>query len=272
MQIITNNKNTNSATTINSIEEDTSRDLVDNANTTENKDIDNDEFTKGVKSAILEVKKDLEDKGISSEPDSKEQADDSVNVDKHTEDDPLLRVASKKNGIVDNDKNNNAEKDSHKIVISDEHKSAFIHSIITGERYTELFQMFGKNFIIKIRSRTNEETEAIQAYLRQMISRDKIRTDYDYSELVRKLLCLAQVEEINGVKYHEMAKPLFFEETDTGRTPPAWEKDLAIWEKKQDAIISVLIKCIVDFEARYWSMVNKSDDENFWLPGESTGE
>ena len=79
-------------------------------------------------------------------------------------------------------------------------------------------------------------------------------------------------KEINGVKYREMASPLFFEETPKNLFRPGWEADLPIWEKKPDALVSIVIKCIVNFEARYWAMVRKSDDENFWLPGESTGE
>jgi len=82
----------------------------------------------------------------------------------------------------------------------------------------------------------------------------------------------AQVKEVNGVRYDELKGPLFATETEDGRTEPGWVKQLEIWDRQSNALAVTLIKCVVEFEARYWFMVENSQDTNFWNRGESTAE
>ena len=211
---------------------------------------------------------------------SERQADDAVDSDdgvggsadinENTESDPLLSVAEEHDDTGLTDALEDIKADM--AVVTQNHKDAFIESVITGKRYVEYFSLFNGKVTLKIRARSVQETDAISAYARRMIATDKVKVDYEYSALMRKLLALAQVEEMNGVKNPPMEAPLFFEETEEGINPPAWEKRLKVWGDKPEAILIAVVRCILEFEARYWHMIRNVKDENFWQPGESTGE
>ena len=152
------------------------------------------------------------------------------------------------------------------------HKEAFLDSVVSGGRYVEEFRIFGGRMSVRVRSRTNAETDALESYLRRQIALSAVSYESEYSSLTRRLLMVAQVAEVDGVEYPEMAAPLKYVETPEGLTPPAWEPSLGMWASKPDAVVAAISGCIMEFEARYWKMISMSRDENFWLSGESTGE
>lgn len=201
----------------------------------------------------------------------------SVEVQSNTDDDPLLKSATQSGDGPEfhaDDRLGNVQAQLDKVAASilPEHKRAFADSLITGERYTESFNLLGGKLHLVIRSRSSAETEAITAYARRMVVTDKIRTDYDYSALMRKLLAVAQVDEINGAKQPIMEDPLLFTETSEKLEPPAWEHRIKAWGDRPEAILSAVIRCILEFEARYWEMIRKVNDTDFWLPAGPTGE
>lgn len=152
------------------------------------------------------------------------------------------------------------------------HREEFLDAVVSGRRYVETFKLYGGRLVLKIRCRSADETEALEAYARRKVSSGEVKYANEYSALMRKLLMTAQVAEVNGVEYEEMKAPYKFVETADGLVPPAWESQLSVWDGRTDAWISAVVGAIAEFEARYWRMVSMSSDENFWDPGESTGE
>lgn len=242
-------------------------------------------FNEGMRTALAEVESEEAEKVSAENPapanepseDGLPEADDPVDVEEHLASDPFLAAASGDGQKYHEDARLTSDEGGFalagtEVKVEEQHKAAFVESVLTGRRYVETFSLLGGKLVIRVRSRSTEETEAIQAYVRKNASSGALLTDYDYSSLMRKLLAVAQVEEINGVKYPEMARPLFFTEDEEGRTPPAWEGLLGAWSAKPEYILSMVTKCILEFEARYWHLIKNVDDVNFWEPGESTGK
>lgn len=242
-------------------------------------DTDNTEFTKAVQKSILAVRE-----RIASDPEAAVDPDDpmpgvkagsQVSVDDEISQDSDLEAASKISDATAFHEDPRLADISERVrntVIEQRHKDAFVDSVVTGQRYTETFDLLNGRIRLVIRSRSSYETEAMTAYARRMVITDKVRTDYDYSCLMRKLMAVAQVEELNGVKYPVMQEPLFFVETDKELVPPAWEGSVKLWGDKPEAILTMVMQCILEFETRYWNMVRKVSDRDFWVPAESTGQ
>lgn len=197
----------------------------------------------------------------------------SADVEGQAKKDPLLEAAS---GMDSRDavKPGASLDDAHgrNAPIEPRHKEAFTESVLSGDRYREGFELLGGRVRLVIRSRSNIETDAIMAYLRRMVSTDRIRTDYEYSAMTRRLLAIAQVEEINGVKCPVMEEPLFFKETADRLVPPGWEPRIRQWDERPESVLASVVRCILEFEARYWEMIRHVDDEGFWAPDGSTGK
>lgn len=234
------------------------------------------EFTKAVRKSIEAVREQ-----IASDPASAVDPDDplpgvpkTADVDANVKEDPVLNAAA---GEADPGFHSDARLAEKELAaaaaeILPAHKRAFTESLITGERYTEDFSLLGGRMSVRIRSRSSAETEAITAYARRMVVTGKVRTDYDYSALMRKILAVAQVDEINGVKQPRMEEPLFFTETREELVPPGWEPRIKAWGDKPEAILAAVVRCVLEFEARYWEMIRKVNDTDFWVPAGPTGE
>lgn len=195
---------------------------------------------------------------------------DKIDIEAHKKDDPLLQAA----GDMSSSSISKAKEmlaGNVEALVKKEHKDEFLRCLVTGERYTERFSLFGGSLIAVIRCRSVDETDAIDTYMRRKVAIGDIRYDAEYANLMRLVLITAQVQELNGVQYGTLKAPLKFVETKDAMNPPAWEEDLAIWRAKPDVIISALTGAVLEFEARYWHMVGHSTDVNFWKPGESTG-
>lgn len=216
------------------------------------------DYEKAVVSSFAEADKE-EAEQIAAEA-KKKDVEAKVDVAAHTAEDPLLESAAG-TGVA-----------NEPVKITKEQKDAFCMALITNARYTENFSLFGGKVTAKIRSRTLEETDSIEAYLRYKVSSGVIRTAFDYSNLARKILLTAQVQEFNGVKYDEMARPMSIREDKDGVKLPAWEEQLDIWGRQSNAVAVALTRCLAEFEARYWFMVKNANDTDFWDRGESTVE
>lgn len=195
---------------------------------------------------------------------------DKIDVEAHKKDDPLLQAAGDMSGSSLS-KAKELIAGNIEALVSKEHKDEFLRCLVTGERYTERFSLFGGALKAVIRCRSVDETDAIDTYMRRKVAIGDIRYDAEYANLMRLVLITAQVQEINGVTYGTLRAPLKFVETKESMEPPAWEEDLAKWKARPDVIISALTGAVLEFEARYWHMVGHSTDVNFWNPGESTG-
>lgn len=158
------------------------------------------------------------------------------------------------------------------VVISDADKAAFLDSIVSGSRFESTTYLFGGRLKLKLRSRSLEETEAILSFLHRTGVKGELVTKADVSNAALTALLVAQVKELGDVSFDEMRRPLKYVETADGVKDPGWVKDLKIWNKKPEALCSAIGAALVDFEAKYWKMVDEAKNENFWNPGGSTGK
>jgi len=185
---------------------------------------------------------------------------DGVDVKGRVDSDPLLK-STPVSGM-----------DLSPVSVTQEQKDAFIDSIVANDRYTEKFELFGGRVSATIRSRTLEETDAIESWLRRKVALDEIKTASDYGNAAREVLLAAQVAEVDGVSYDELKGPMRSTETPSGVKDPGWVEQAYMWGKKPVALCVALTRCIAEFEARYWYFVENAKDVNFWSRGESTAE
>lgn len=218
------------------------------------------EYGQAVLSAFKEADDEerAEAKKAAEEAKARMEAASTIDVKKHSAGDGLLALASGTAGAAE------------KATITKQNKDDFCSCLISNSRYTEKFSLFGGKVSLTIRSRTLEETDSIEAYLRWMAATGGVYTAADYSNLARNILLAAQVQEMNGVSYPELKGPMRMTEVDGKREPPGWLPQLETWGKMADAVALAVIRCVVEFEARYWFMVENAKDANFWLHGEST--
>lgn len=198
-----------------------------------------------------------------AEEDKEKDNSPEIDVQKHVDSDPLLKAA------VALDPATTA---ATTIKVSEEQRNRFLDCVVTGDRYTETFDLYGGRVHGKIRCRSLDETEAIEAYIRRQVITRKIVSQAEYTSFVRRALLSAQIEELNGVKFPELEKPLFATETEEGLVQPGWLGRLDKWGTNPDALVVTLVGKILDFEARYWAMIRSSENENFWKTGEFTEE
>jgi len=151
------------------------------------------------------------------------------------------------------------------LMISPEEKANFIDAMITGERYTQRFSLFGGKVNVVVRSRTAAETHALYSYIRYTLSGkggenaySRVEGDMAYVPLV------AQIAELNGRSFPEMKTPLTFEELDGKIVEPGWYEDFKAWKAKPEGLTSALISCVQLFEYKYWTMTKEASNKNFW--------
>jgi len=174
------------------------------------------------------------------------------------------------NTVANRLKINSDQYDPGDLVITPEEKAAFIGAMITGERYTQTFRLFGGKVTVKIRSRTADETYALYAYIRHTLAKDgpdslgAVEGDMAYVPLV------AQVAEINGTVFPEMKTPLTYTESDGKEIEPGWYGAFKAWKAKPEGLTSALISCVQLFEYKYWTMTREAANKNFWNSDTST--
>lgn len=149
------------------------------------------------------------------------------------------------------------------LVITAAEKSGFINSMITGERYIQEYSIFGGKINVKIRSRTNKETQAMYSYMRHVLDDNRsnvisLESDMPY------ILLVSQIEEINGVKFPEMKAPYCYTSSAGKVEDPGWFEDLKAWKDKPEGLTNALINRVQLFEYKYWTMVTEASNKNFW--------
>lgn len=159
-----------------------------------------------------------------------------------------------------------------KVEVTAQDKTDFLNAVVTGERYTSRVSLFNGRVNVKFRARSLSETEAIMAYMQHEGLSGTFTTQASVQDAALLALLVAQVAELNGVEYTEMKAPLLYQDSLNGQKPPAWAADLEVWRAKPEALVSALGDALVQFEAKYWTMVKASGDENFWNPDGSTGK
>lgn len=158
---------------------------------------------------------------------------------------------------------------AEELVITPKEKQAFLDSLVTGGRYTQAYDIFGGRVHVVVRNRTTDETNAMYAYVRYALSRPGNTTASVDSQLPFVPL-VAQIEEINGVKYPEMKAPYTFVEDKGVTTEPGWYEDFLAWVKKPEGLTSALVNRIQLFEYKYWTMVKEASNADFWKTDTST--
>lgn len=234
--------------------------LNQTANTSTAQKIEKSEYTKNVEQAFSEINAMYQDEARKTRQSAPVDLDPDINLDDYVDKDYIINTIKGKS------------KTDKKIKISQEQKDKFCTSLIDNSRYTEVFELLGGKLNIEIRSRTLEETQAIEDYLRYIVSTGQVSELPAYTALAQRILLTAQVSKINNVTYETLKSPLYQVETKDGRSDPGWLEQTKLWLKKSDAVSAMIIQCIIEFEARYWFMVVNAHDTNFWLHGESTVE
>ena len=165
---------------------------------------------------------------------------------------------------------NSSQYDPSDLVITPEEKLAFIDAMISGSRYTQTFKLFGGKLVVTVRSRTADETHAMYAYIRHVLSGNDaagfnaVEGDMAYVPLV------AQIAEMNGTAFPEMKTPLLYTMSDGKEQEPGWYGDFKAWKAKPEGLTSALVSCIQLFEYKYWTMTMEASDKNFWNSDTST--
>lgn len=189
-----------------------------------------------------------------------------ADVEKTKKADGLLQETAN----VENEAKNLVDRKDTEVEITTRDKMEFLEAVTTGSRYKSTAYLFGGRVKVRFRSRSVEETEAILSYMHRSGIGGDFVTKADVSDAALAALLVAQVDEIDGVEYTEMKKPLKYTETIDGIKEPGWIQDLEMWRRKPEYFVAALGDALVAFEAKYWEMVRASKDENFWSPGGST--
>lgn len=151
-----------------------------------------------------------------------------------------------------------------KIIIADD-KIRFIDSIVQNTRFTKDYSLFGGKVTLTLRSLTNDEVNAMSAWIINNGSNDSSGI---LSGRYRKYLAAAQVEMLNGVKMPPLEDPLYATLDKNGKTTidPGWVSRKEYWENMSMGLFGAIIKCIEDFDSLYASLCAKAEDSNFWNP------
>jgi hypothetical protein len=212
-----------------------------------------------------------------ADDDSNDRGELVANVDKHIAGSDVLSTVFKNGPGVDTsvaDKKNG----DRIVVVSDVEKEKFLDSVVSGKRYEEDISLMSGKLNVKFRSRSAIESEAIDAFLRDGVVSGRINNQIVYADTMRFCLLAAGVASLNGETFPtitdaaEGREHLFKTATKDGTKPPKWMWLYEKWRDMTEIIVAILIDAYFEYEAKYWRMIEKSRDENFWNAAESTGE
>lgn len=151
------------------------------------------------------------------------------------------------------------------VTITPEDKVAFLDSVMTNSRFTKRYRLFGGRMDITVRSLTQDELSALAAWAYKQAISDP---SWHLSGRGRRYALSAQVAMFNGIELPPLEEPLYASVEADGKTlkPPAWVERDNFWCGQSAGVVSAVLKCITDFDARYQILCNKAEDENFWNP------
>lgn len=144
-------------------------------------------------------------------------------------------------------------------------KVAFLDSVVNNSRFTRKYSLFGGKLTFTLRSLTNDEVNALSAWMLKSGSNDSTGI---VSGRYRKYLVAAQVEMFNGTQMPPLEEPLFETLDADGKTTvkPGWISRSTFWDDLPVGVFTAIMNSITDFDARYSMLCAKADDSNFWLP------
>ena len=158
------------------------------------------------------------------------------------------------------------------IELTEADKEAFIESLISGERHTQDFALYGGKIRGTFRARSQQETVGIIRHLNRLRRDGEIDDMLEYATILRNILLAAQVKSLNGDEYAELQEPLMRTIKGKDVEEPGWLEQAKHWAAKQEGLNAALYSELRKFEQKYWAMVDGADDQNFLNPEESTSE
>lgn len=163
--------------------------------------------------------------------------------------------------------------DYDKVEITESDKDAFIASLIDNTRYTRSFSIFNGKITGVIQSRTADETRALIHEAQRRVRTSEVLTDADYSAIFRKAVLRFQIKEVNNAAFPEVTYPLLAQYNFTALDgedaikPPAWFAEAEkFWGPKQCGYVTAVYAEVMKFEFKYWTLVENSANQDFWLP------
>lgn len=153
------------------------------------------------------------------------------------------------------------------VTITEEDRSAFLDSIVTGQRYVRKDLLYNGRITVEFRCRSASESHAILALLNIECQDGTINTNLDYSTRLRNMVLAAQVKRVNGVEFTELKTPLMsvYNTAEKKVDKPAWVDQMLYWQNyENEGVASAIYKQLQLFERKYWVMIGSAVDQNFW--------
>jgi len=156
------------------------------------------------------------------------------------------------------------------IIITNKEREAFLDALVSGDRFKLSFSIFNGRITGVLRSRSQAESHAIIQQLNRESTQGAVMTQLEYATRLRNMLLAAQVEELSGEAYVELASPLLQTVKGDETVKAGWLPQVNVWVDKNEGLVAALYRELQKFERKYWTMVENSDNQNFWNPVEST--
>lgn len=161
------------------------------------------------------------------------------------------------------------------IEITESDKAEFIDCLIDNKRFTRDFVLFGGKITGVIRSRTSDESRALIYEAQRRAQIGEVISDSDYAAIFRRSAMRFQIQQLGGVEYPPAEGPLLaqanfksFLVEDKAATAPKWyEEAEKAYSNMQTGVEAAIFAEIMKFEYKYWTMVENSDNQDFWNPG-----
>jgi hypothetical protein len=174
------------------------------------------------------------------------------------------------NGIGNGNGNGSANPAKIKIEVTQDERDAFLSALLSGDRYVLPFKLFGSAMSGTFRVRSQAESKSIVAQLTRELRAGTVTLENDYGSRLRSMLLAAQVQELNGTTYTELAAPLMETvQADGQKQAPGWLAQVEVWERAPEGLVTALYEALKTFEQKYWTMVDSAKDQNFWKPAGS---
>lgn len=165
------------------------------------------------------------------------------------------------------------------VEVTEDEKNAFIESVVSGNRYSGKASLFGGRINVVFRSRAAVESEAIDSFLRYRGMNGVIKSSVSYVDALRFCILAAGVESINDEHYPTLISTsdgnnenMFYRDSPDGTKEPCWVWMFDKWRDRSEYLVAAILNEYFAFEAKYWKLIERAADENFWNPGGSTGK
>ena len=164
-----------------------------------------------------------------------------------------------------------------RVDITEEDRAAFLHAIVTGDRYERPFSLFGGKLTGVFRCRKIAESDGIIAWLSHCVNKGKADARIEYLTLMRDAMLAAQVKSLRGIVSEDFPElkepygPTRVADGDKGDriVEPGWVAMAKSWGSRPEALVTAIHNGLQMFERRYWAMVMDAGNQNFWNPAAS---